>query len=322
MARNKIAILIWIVDTIESHNGITLGELNRRWCNSSLSDGNPMPRRTFFNYRNAIEEMFNINIQCNRSTYEYYIDNSANEAESRMHRWLLDSFSMTGMLSDSRDLSGRIIVEDVPSARDHLPVVIQAMRDDKRITFDYRNYTRSQPSVGVVICPYFVKIFRQRWYVIGHNVTDGKIKTYALDRMSNLAITDVSFQMPPTFDPEAFFQHSFGIITNQSEPKDIKLRVSYTQAKYFRARPLHSSQKEEVHDSYSIFTYRMLLTYDLYEEILSHGSDVEVQAPPELKAHIVKTLKEALEHYKQGGRRERKEKEAREQKVGKKRQVF
>lgn len=297
MARNKIAIYVWIVDTIESHRRITLAELNRLWCVSSVGDGNPLPRRTFFNYRNAIEEMFNINIQCDRSTFEYYIEASGGEAESRMHHWLLDTFSMTGMLSNSQDLSGRIVVEDVPSAREHLPVVIQAMREGKRIVFDYRTYTRSQPSKGVVICPYFVKIFKQLWYVIGHNVADGKIKTYSLDRMSNLNISDTTFHMPAGFNPEAFFQHSFGIITNQSEPKHIALRVSATQAKYFRALPLHSSQSEEVHDTYSIFRYRMLLTYDLYEEILSHGSNVEVLNPPELKAQIISELKATLELY-------------------------
>ena len=202
MARNKIAVYVWIVDTIESHRHITLEELNRLWCNSSLNDGNPIPRRTFFNYRNAIEEMFNINIQCNRSTFEYYIENCDNEADSRMHHWLLDTFSMTGMLSNSKDLSGRIIVEDVPSAREHLPVVIQAMREDKRIVFDYHPYTRSQASKGVVICPYFVKIFKQLWYVIGYNVADGKIKTYSLDRMTNLNISSTSFKMPEGFEPQ------------------------------------------------------------------------------------------------------------------------
>ncbi len=297
MARNKIAIYVWIVDTIESHRHITLGEINRLWCKSTLGDGAPIPRRTFFNYRNAIEEMFNINIQCNRSTFEYYIENDGSEADCRMHHWLLDTFSMSGMLSSSRDLSGRIIVEDVPSAREHLPVVIQAMREGKRIVFDYRTYTRSQPSTGVIICPYFVKIFKQLWYVIGHNVADGKIKTYSLDRMSHLNISSATFKMPEGFNPEAFFKHSFGIITNQSEPKDIALRVSATQAKYFRALPLHSSQSEEVHDTYSIFRYRMLLTYDLYQEILSHGSNIEVLTPPELKAQIVSALRDALAQY-------------------------
>lgn len=171
------------------------------------------------------------------------------------------------------------------------------MREDKRIVFDYHPYTRSQASKGVVICPYFVKIFKQLWYVIGYNVADGKIKTYSLDRMTNLNISSTSFKMPEGFEPQSFFKDCYGITINQNEPKDIALRVSHTQARYLRALPLHHTQSEEVHDTYSIFRYRMLLTYDLYEKILSLGSNVEVLTPPELKSQIITQLKATLAHY-------------------------
>ena len=297
MARNKIAVYVWIVDTIESHRHITLEELNRLWCNSSLSDGNPIPRRTFFNYRNAIEEMFNINIQCNRSTFEYYIENCDNEADSRMHHWLLDTFSMTGMLSNSKDLSGRIIVEDVPSAREHLPVVIQAMREDKRIVFDYHPYTRSQASKGVVICPYFVKIFKQLWYVVGFNVADSKIKTYSLDRIRSLVVTDDSFDMPATITPYSYFKDCFGIVNTSSEPREVTLRVSRWLANYFRALPLHDSQLEQIHGDYSLFTYKLKVTDDFVQEILRYGANIEVVTPIELRVRVVEELKKSLANY-------------------------
>ena len=98
MARNHIAIYVWIVDTIERFGHITLSQLNRQWELSPYSDGNPLARRTFFNYRNAIEEIFNINILCNRSTFEYYIDHTESESESRLQHWLLDSMSLSEVL--------------------------------------------------------------------------------------------------------------------------------------------------------------------------------------------------------------------------------
>ena len=300
MARNNVAVYVWLVDTIERHGTITFEEISNLWMDCPLSHGDPMPRRTFFNYRNAIEEMFDINIQCNRSTYEYYIDDGGEE-ENRMHHWLLDSFSMTGMLSNSRDLSGRIVLEDVPSAREYLSLVIDAMRENKRVKFDYRAYTRVNPTKGVVLCPYFVKIFKQLWYVIGYNMADGKIKTYALDRMSDVHVTTDTFEMPKNFDPSTFFKDCYGITTTQGEAKDIVLRVSSNQAKYFRALPLHSSQQEEVHDTYSLFRYHMLLTYDFREKILSCGSNVEVLSPPELKAQVLEELKATLAQYGASG---------------------
>ena len=298
MIRNLINRYVWLVDTIGRYGRITLKDLNKVWLSSQISDGRPLARRTFFHYRDAIEEMFDIDIKCDRATFEYYIDDSGSENNARLRSWLMDSVSMSGMLSSAHDISGRIMLENVPSAREHLPVIIDALKQNRRIRFSYKSYTRSLPTDGIVLEPYFVKIFKQLWYVIGRNVKEGKIKTYSLDRISNLNLMQDTFAMPEEVKPSEFFKDCFGIITNSNRPRRIVLRVEPTQAKYFRALPLHSSQQEEVHDHYSIFSYRMRITYDLKEEIMSHGASIEVLEPEELKVLIRTELENALSQYK------------------------
>ena len=297
MARNMINRYVWLVDTISRYGRITLKDLNAAWLRSEISEGKPLARRTFFHYRDGVEEMFDINIQCDKSTFEYYIDDSGSENNARLLSWLVDSVSMSGTLSSARDISSRIMLENVPSAREYLPVVIDAMKQNRCIRFSYKSYTRSRPTDGIVLEPYFVKIFKQLWYVIGLNVKDGQIKTYSLDRISQLNLLQETFSMPENVKPSEFFKDCFGIITNQNSPKRIVLRVEPTQAKYFRALPLHSSQKEEIHDNYSIFTYTMRITYDLKEEIMSHGASIEVREPKELKTLIRTELEQALNNY-------------------------
>lgn len=68
MSKNLLSRYIWIIDTIRRHGSITRDELNRRWRNSPFYTGEDLPRRTFYNYRNAIEELFNVNIGCNPSS--------------------------------------------------------------------------------------------------------------------------------------------------------------------------------------------------------------------------------------------------------------
>jgi hypothetical protein len=297
MARNLINRYVWLVDTISRYGRITLKDLNAAWLRSEISEGKPLARRTFFHYRDGVEEMFDINIQCDKSTFEYYIDDSGGENNARLRSWVVDSVSMSGTLSNARDVSGRIMLENVPSAREHLPVVIDAMKQNRRIRFSYKSYTRSLPTDGIVLEPYFVKIFKQLWYVIGFNINDKQIKTYALDRISNLNILQDTFVMPNDVNPSDFFKDCFGIITNRNSAKRIVLRVEPTQAKYIRALPLHSSQQEVVHDDYSIFTYKMRITYDLKEEIMSHGATIEVLEPKELKTLICDELERAIKHY-------------------------
>ena len=297
MARNLVNRYVWLVDTINRYGRITLKDLNDAWLHSPISEGKPLARRTFFHYRDGVEEMFDINIQCDKSTFEYYIDDGGSESNQLMQSWLLDAASVSDMLSNAHGISERIMLENVPSARKHLPVVIDALKQNRRISFSYKGYMRALPTDGIVLEPYFVKIFKQLWYVIGLNVKEGKIKTYSLDRMSNLHILQDTFKMPEDFSPAEFFKDCFGIIINQNSAKRIVLRVEPTQAKYFRALPLHPSQEEVVHDSYSIFTYTMRITYDLKEELLSHGASVEVVEPQELKMLIRNELEQALKNY-------------------------
>lgn len=298
MAKNIINKYIWIADTIQRYGRITREELNNLWVNSSLSDGNPMSRRSFYNYRQGIAEILNIEIENDPSTFEYYIANDGSENASRLLNLLLDSASMSNMLSGSQNFSDRILLENVPSARVNLPTVMQALKGSNRITFTYLAYNRVNPSYEVSIHPYCVRLFKQLWYVIGYNLKDHKIKTYSLDRISDLIINPETFVLPDSFNASNYFEDCFGIMTSKGRAKMVKLKVSPNKSKYLRALPLHHSQTEEVHDQFSYFYYKLFITNDLVAEILSHGEDVQVISPPELQAMVVEQLKSSLEKYK------------------------
>lgn len=296
MSKNLFNRYIWIVDTIRRHGRITREELNRLWVKSSVADGDPLPRRTFYNYRNAIEELFKINIECNPSTFEYYIDGGDAHAES-VTDWMLNTASLSNVLADARDVSHKVFLEDVPSARQFLSPVISAMKECDTLRFGYSPYSRTGAPKPVTLEPYFLKIFKLRWYVTGRNVKENVIKTYALDRMSSLTLTGDRFVIPPNFDAEEYFRNSFGIVFSHGEVRKVTLRVTPRQAKYFRALPLHHTQTEMVHDRYSIFNYQLRLTPDLVQELAGYGPNVTVLAPPELRAMMIDNLKQSLENY-------------------------
>ena len=77
MTKDLFDKYIWLVDTIYRTGKITFEEINERWLRSKLSDGKDIPLRTFHNWRIAIEQVFDINIECNRrGGYYYYIENN------------------------------------------------------------------------------------------------------------------------------------------------------------------------------------------------------------------------------------------------------
>lgn len=297
MAKDLLNRYVWLVDTIRRYGRITRRELDECWRRSKFSDGEKLPRRTFYNYRQAIEEFFNITIECDQSTFEYYISDEDAHNES-VTEWLLNSAATNDVLSSSREISQKIFLEDVPSAREHLSTVISAIKAQCPVRFDYHPYTRSTPSPGVTVEPYFLKIFKQRWYLTGRNTADDRIKTYALDRISHAVILPDKFVPNESFDPETYFRDSFGIIFTHNEAKRIVIRTDPRQAKYFRALPLHHSQQEMVHDNFSDFTYRLRITDDFVAELLSYGPRVTVLEPPELRAIMKDNITRTLENYR------------------------
>lgn len=285
-----------MLDTIKRYGRITRDELNKAWMRSSLSDGKPIQRRTFLNYRNAIERLFNVNIVCDSSTYEYYIEKD-NDHRRSVTDWLLDSTVTNNLITSAHDISDKIFLEEIPSAREHLSAIIDALRENVAVKFDYHPYTRSLPSRNITFEPYFVKVFRQRWYVVGRHVKEDRVKTYALDRITHMEQTSEKFAVPDDFSAEDYFIDAFGIVVDKSEPRKITIKAEPTRAKYFRALPLHHSQDEMVTDKFSIFTYHMRITRDLVSELLSYGSEVEVISPIELRTMMKTELEKALIPY-------------------------
>lgn len=292
----KLNKYIWLIDTIRRRGRITRRELSRLWEDNRIDDGRPLNRRTLYNYLKAIEELFHITISVDLSTFEYYIDNSDVHSSS-VTDWLLNTQAVNDALAGARDISDRIFLENVPSARDHLGTIIEAMRHNQRIKFDYHNYTRSRPSRGVLYEPYFIKIFKQRWYAVGRSVADDKIKTYALDRMRDVLLEPDTFAVPEWFDADNYFRDAFGIVVTSNEPRRIAIRTDHRNANYLRDLPLHHSQEEVVHDGFSIFYYRMRITDDLVAELLSMGSRIIVLEPPELRNMLTMQYKAAIELY-------------------------
>ena len=163
------------------------------------------------------------------------------------------------------------------------------MRDGNTLEVTYKSFWK-QDEYTTEVEPYFVKVFRQRWYMVARNVYKDAIRIYALDRIRDLRQTEKVFTIPQDFSAEDYFYNAFGIIIEDGcPPETIELKVYGMQREYFRTLPLHHSQTEiETKEEYSVFRYRLSATYDFMQEILSHGCDVEVLAPGHLRDDIRK----------------------------------
>ncbi|MBR5532157.1 MAG: WYL domain-containing protein [Bacteroidales bacterium] len=297
MAQNLFNKYVWLVNTLYRNKRMSLKEINKSWIHTDLSDGNPLPRRTFHNHREKIQEFFDINIECDRTTNEYYIEDIDTLSNDKVRFWLLNSFAVGNIINEQQKLHDRIMLEENPSGEIHLTTIIEAMRDNRVLQFTYQAFTEDEEHI-VTLLPYFIRIFKQRWYIIGYNNDYKKLRIYALDRMTKAEALKQEFEYPSDFSPEEYFKNSFGIIVENKAVENIILKVKSPQNNYIKTLPLHHSQKQLFDcESFTTFQYTLRSSFDFKQEILSMGASVEVLQPKSFREEIISTLKATLNNY-------------------------
>ena len=242
--------------------------------------------------------MFGLNIECERKGgYHYYIGNP-DEIENRgLRSWLLSTISVSNLLLDSQQLKSRILLEEVPSGVKYLSLIIDAMKTGNVVQIEYQSFWRKESST-LILQPYCIRLFKQRWYLLAYNSDYNELRTYSLDRIQDFKKLAETFTIPDSFNAQEYFENYYGIIVKRGEVEDVKLRASKEQANYLRSLKLHHSQQEvETHEDYSIFTYRLCPELDFIIEIMSMGERVEVLEPKQLRNQIAESAEQLSRLY-------------------------
>lgn len=301
---------VWLVNTIYEAGRISKEEIDRCWASCYLNDKHEthIQKRAFHRYKESILLQFGLDIQCDRTTGKYYIANEDDLKSGTLHTWLCNTFAVSNLIQDSQDLHERIIYEHIPSGTEYLTTIIQAMRDQVTLELEYQSYKRAAPE-PLEMQPYCVKVFKQRWYVVGKvHYTDGshsakeeeQPRVYALDRIRSARILpEKTWRMPKDFHADEYFAGYYGVIRDERvQPETIRIKVVSRTANYLRSLPLHESQKEiEQTAEYSIFEYFIAPTLDFIQELRSQGESVEVLYPADLRNQMKQSLENGLKNY-------------------------
>jgi hypothetical protein len=297
MAKNSFSRYIWLIDLLNRRGYAKMEQINEAWRNSALNETHEdMPERTFFNHRDAISQIFGIDILYDREV-GYHIP-TAQIGENNMRAWMLQTLSVNNMLNECTDLRERILFEEVPSVMPHLQDIINIMRDGNAMNLTYQSY-RNEVPYTFLAHPYCLKMFKQRWYLLAKTPKYGWPTIYALDRIKDVEELDIKAEIPKDFNAKEYFSKFYGIITGDGNVAQIiKLKVRSDQAFYFRSLPLHHSQEEiETTDEYAVFKYYVVPSIDFIQEILSHGDAVVVLEPGDLANEMKEIAQGMVDNY-------------------------
>ena len=253
--------------------------------------------RTFQRDKLAIADVFGIQISYSRKKNAHFIEEEELELSQE------SVFDQLLLVEAYRETKGKADVMFFEPRRarglEQLNGLIHAITQKKVLSFTYQKFWENEKSSKVVM-PYALKEFKNRWYLLAADYQAKNpsffLKTYGLDRISDLNISNTSFKRED-IDIEKAYKNSFGIIsTLGKETQEILLKFDREQANYIKALPLHHSQTVIAeNETETIFRVSLVPTYDFQREILSYGKRVQVLAPKsfiqELKAEVEIMLK-------------------------------
>ena len=195
---------------------------------------------------------------------------------------IMDRLSISPEIQD--DAIERFVqFENTPMAKgtEHLPVLLQSIKECREVRFRYISFLNESESERL-LHPYLLKEYRNRWYIIGKDADAGKIKTFGLDRISDISLREDAFVPDPSFDPEMLFKYSFGI-TAGGKPEKIVLKFAPQEGRYVKAQPLHPTQKIITDNKNGLrIELNVIPSDELKATIRSFGKNVELIKPIDL----------------------------------------
>jgi proteasome accessory factor B len=251
--------------------------------------------RTFERDKKDISTLFGIDIHYNRKDKTYAIDEA--EIEDQSVTRMIDAFSIHHALQEGNKLSPSVFLEKRKSlGTEHIYGIIHAIQNGYILQFTHQKHWENF-STQREVKPIAIKESQQRWYLVAMDKKDETVKTFGLDRISNLKITDTKFK-PVAYNVEKEFQHAFGVETYDAAEKVI-LQFSNKQGNYIKTFPLHESQRilEETEDTIMLEIY-IHTTNDIKMELLKYGSNVKVISPISLQNEIKNRISEMSKLYK------------------------
>ena len=254
-------------------------------------------KRTFQRDIREIRNTFGIDIEYSTKSKGYFI--CQNEMENMNFQRMIEAFDMFNSLNLAQDFTPFIHLEKQrPQGTENLYGLLHAIKNKVQIKFSYQKFWEEEISKRTVN-PYGLKEFKNRWYILANDCIDSNIKSFALDRLTNLEITNRPFKFPMTFNIEEHFRYCFGIISpSDEEPQEIVLSFDPIQGKYIKTLPLHGTQQVLIDNKDELqIKLKLCITHDFLMELLSFGDNMKVLQPASLADEIKEEHKKAFKQY-------------------------
>lgn len=235
----------------------------------------------------------------------YYIDTDSSLDLSKILYFINLSESsdiVLQSLKDKKDILQYLSISPNTGFKgiEHIGTLLQSIRSNLVIQYQHLNYEK-QTNKAYAAEPYLLKEFAGRWYLFAYIREKASFRTFGLDRISELIVTDTRFERESQLAETASkFDNVYGLVYEPKQNVDaliekVTLRFSPLMINHLSVLPLHKSQRIDE----NVVTLHIIINPEIENKILSYGEHVEVLSPQSLREKIKQRLSETLKRYNQ-----------------------
>lgn len=207
----------------------------------------------------------------------------------------------------SRITGSSVVAMDLERVEDYrgihfIGVIYEAVKRQQPILIEYQSF-KARQSTALVVYPYLLKEYRNRWFLIGEKATNRspQVNIFALDRIQSVEFDkNHTFKECADFDPEHFFDDTIGVTKKIfDKARKVVIRIDREQAPYVETKPFHKSQniEQRFSDGSILLSLKVVINNELERLILGYGCHAEVIEPRDFRERIAENIRISNTHY-------------------------
>lgn len=186
--------------------------------------------------------------------------------------------------------------KDLDRHKQTIRTLMDAIGEERRVRMEYFS-VHSQKKKPYVVDPYRLMYFKGGLYLFGFVEEYAQIRTFAVERIEQLAKLEDTFEKPADFSVETYLESSFGLV--KEDPFDVEILFKADVAPYVRSRAWHPSQAvRDAGDGEIVMSLHVGGEFELGSWILSFGPSAVVLSPERLRRRVEADLKRTLDSYR------------------------
>jgi predicted DNA-binding transcriptional regulator YafY len=144
--------------------------------------------------------------------------------------------------------------------------------------------------------PYALVLYDHGLYLAGYSHRSQAERFFAVDRMKEVALSEVRFEIPASYSPTDRYSKQFGLI--EGSPQEVRVWFSRDVAHLMQERQWHPTQRIKNLKNGSVeVSFHAGGLDEIAWWVLSWGKEAKVLSPPKLVKIVTNQLSRSLKRY-------------------------